>query len=107
MGGALAGAAICSIGGEASTLLHTPPIVAMAYRELFKSDLGPVLKGTLSLLVPPFAVIAQPLALVSGALYGIYSGFKHGYKKGTLNAVDSSLKDIRKYNKALGKLTKK
>ncbi|MEW6282473.1 MAG: hypothetical protein AB1758_27945 [Candidatus Eremiobacterota bacterium] len=88
--GATAGAAIDGVGIGLVTLAQTPRGVVKAYKEIWKSDMGPVQKVTVSLLVPPAAVLAAPLGVVGGAIYGLAIGAKEGYTNGVGAAVSKS-----------------
>lgn len=96
--GGIAGAAIVGGGVGAITLMRTPQGVVKAYSEIWKSDLGPVLKTTASILVPPAAVVAAPLGLVGGAVYGLATGFAEGYQKGLSESIAKSVETVGKVN---------
>ena len=102
----VAGAAIVGASVGAITALRTPQGVVKAYSEIWKSDMGPVLKTTASILVPPGAVVAAPLGLVGGVVYGMATGFAEGYKNGVSASVEQSLNQVKKYNDAVGQLVK-
>lgn len=85
--GGVAGAAIDGVGVGLVTLAQTPRGVVKAYKEIWKSDMGPVQKVTCSILVPPAAVLAAPIGVVGGALYGLAIGAKEGYQNGLGESV--------------------
>lgn len=103
--GAAAGAAIDGVGIGLVTLGQTPRGVVKAYKEIWQSDLGPVQKVTLSALVPPAAVLAAPLGVVGGALYGLAIGAKEGYTNGLGASVEKTGEAVKDWydvtNKAL------
>lgn len=97
VGGVVAGVVEgASVG--AITLVRTPQGVAKAFSEIWTSDQGPVLKTCESLLVPAAAVLAAPLGLVGGAVFGIVTGFRDGYTKGVGEAIHNSGDVVKKYN---------
>lgn len=97
--GAAAGATIDGAGVGGLTLLKTPKGLYRAYEMLAKdSHIGPVLKTTIGLLIPPAAVLATPLATVGGAVYGLYKGFGDAYRDGVSKSVENRLDDVHKYH---------
>lgn len=104
--GGIAGAAIVGGGVGAITALRTPQGVIKAYSEIWKSDMGPVLKTTASILVPPAAIVAAPLGLVGGAVYGIATGFAEGYQKGVSESIAKSVESVGKVNDGISAVLK-
>ncbi len=88
--GGAAGAVIDGVGIGAVTLVQTPRGVVKAYKEIWNSDMGPVQKVTCSILVPPAAVLAAPLGVVGGAIYGLAIGAKEGYQNGLGASVEKT-----------------
>jgi hypothetical protein len=104
--GGVAGAVIDGAGIGLITLVRTPQGVGKAYKAIWTSDQGPVLRVTESLLVPPAAIIAAPLATVGGALYGLVTGFGTGYSKGLGESINNSAKTVGKVNDAISEAFK-
>ncbi len=104
--GAAAGAAIDGVGIGLVTLGQTPRGVVKAYKEIWKSDMGPVQKVTLSVLVPPAAVLAAPLGVVGGALYGLAIGAKEGYTNGLGSSVKKTGEAVKDYYDATNEALK-
>lgn len=104
----IAGAAIVGGGVGAVVALRTPQCVIRAYEELWKSDdIGPVAKTTLSLLVPPAAIVAAPLGLVGGAVYGLGKGFAKGYSEGITPAIGSAVETVEQVNDGIREALKR
>ena len=99
--GGIAGAAIVGGGLGAVTAFRTPQGVVKAYKEIWNSDQGPVLRVTESLLVPPAAVLAAPLATVGGVVYGLVTGFANGYQKGLGESLHGSVDTVSKFNEGV------
>ncbi|MCE1247247.1 MAG: hypothetical protein LWY06_11435 [Firmicutes bacterium] len=97
--GAVAGAPVEAVGVGGLALLKTPRLTYKAYESILKSDQGPVLKTTESLLVPFAAVLAAPLCTVGAAVYGVYKGFGDAYKDGLGESVKNRFNDISEFNK--------
>ncbi len=100
--GLVAGAArgaVDAAGVGAVTLLHTPGGFMKALHEIWKSGAGLPMKTVATALTVPLAVLATPLGVVGGALYGLTYGAKDGYQKGLVPAVTKSLDDVSKYNR--------
>lgn len=93
------GAVIDGAGIGLSTLANTPRGLIHTYRDVWKSDQGPVLKTFESLLLPAAAILAPPIALVGGTLYGLFSGSVHGYHDGLGASLSSAMHDVTTFNK--------
>jgi len=104
--GAAAGAVIEGVGTGLTTAVHTPGGFVRAYKEIFRSDeMGPVLKTTAGLLVPPAAVLASPLVTIGGTVYGTYKGFTDTYSenRGFKENISERLNDVKQWNRFLTK----
>ncbi|MBI2264400.1 MAG: hypothetical protein HYU64_04425 [Armatimonadetes bacterium] len=97
--GAAVGAVVDGVGAGAITLVETPKGVYKAYKALLTSDSGPVIKTTGSLLVPPAAILAAPVATVGGGLYGLYKGFGDAYRDGVITSAKNRIEDLKSYAK--------
>lgn len=104
--GGVAGAVIDGAGIGLITAVRTPQGVFRVYKEIWTSDQGPVLRVTESILVPPAALLAAPLATVGGALYGLVTGFGAGYSKGLSESLDKSFETVSQYNKMVSEALK-
>lgn len=91
--------AIDGVGIGASTLIHTPRAAFKAGKALWESDAALPLKVIGTALIPPTAVIAAPLGLVGGALYGLATGAHAGYTKGYGEAVSNAVETVGDFNK--------
>ncbi|MGE0491571.1 MAG: hypothetical protein AB7S38_20335 [Vulcanimicrobiota bacterium] len=100
--GATAGV-VDGLGIGAVTLLHTPRALFKCYDEMWSSEASLPLKVVGSALLPVAAVIATPLGLVGGAVYGIATGAYKGYTKGYGEAVSSSVDVVKDYNQMVDK----
>lgn len=98
--GAAAGAVIDGVGVGAITLVNTPRATVKAFRTILKDeDHGPIWKTTVGLLVPPVAILATPIGLVGGALWGLGTGAAKGYSEGLGESLTNSVDNVRKFNK--------
>lgn len=91
--------AIDGVGIGASVLLHTPRAAFKAGEALWESDASLPLKVIGTALIPPTAVIATPLGIVGGALYGLATGAHAGYTKGYGEAVSNAVETVGDFNK--------
>lgn len=97
--GAAAGAVIDGVGVGAVTLVNTPRALVKAFRTLARDeDHGPIWKTTVGVLIPPVALLATPLGVVGGALWGLGTGAAKGYSEGLGPSVKGSVDTVRKYN---------
>jgi hypothetical protein len=96
--GAIAGGIIDGIGVGATTMLHTPRAVYRAYQKIKDSDMGPVMKSSLGIMVLPSALMATPVATTAGALYGAYRGYQEANSQGISPAIKNRLDDVTKYH---------
>ncbi|GEM_PF-1752647 len=105
--GAAAGAVIDGVGVGGLTLAKTPKGAYRIYEAILKSDQGPVLKTTESLLAPIAIALASPLATVGGAVYGVYKGFADAYKEGLVDSVKNRAHDVKEFHEATAKFLDK
>jgi hypothetical protein len=104
LGGALIGAGIEGVGNTASSLVNLPKATALAAKALWNTQLiGPVLKTSLTALLP-VAVIATPIITCLGSVgYGLFEGFQTGMEKGLGSAVKETAKDVKHFHQDIAK----
>jgi len=100
--GAAAGATIETVGNTASSLVNLPKATYHAAKTIWKTDvIGPVLKTSLTALLP-VAVAATPALVALGSLgFGIFRGFSEGMEHGLGQAVKASVKDVKSFHNDL------
>ncbi|MHC9542061.1 MAG: hypothetical protein AB9903_21340 [Vulcanimicrobiota bacterium] len=100
--GAAIGATIETVGNTASSLVNLPKATFHAAKTIWKTDvIGPVLKTSLTALLP-VAVAATPALVALGSLgFGIFRGFSEGMEHGLGEAVKASAKDVKTFHKDL------
>ena len=97
--GGLAGTVIGGVGHGAITARHELPFYKNAMKTLWKTDgMGPILKGTITAVSIPVAVLAVPLATIGGALWGLGESMGKGYQKGVKAAVKGAVDRVKKSN---------
>jgi len=104
--GGVAAGAVDGVGIGLITLVRTPQGTFKLLSEIWKSDQGPVLKTTETLLVPLGVVLATPLATVAGAVYGLATGAKEGYTNGLGAAAKKAGENVKDYWEATGEMLK-
>jgi hypothetical protein len=102
LAGAVAGATIETVGNTASSLVNLPKATFHAGRTIWATDMiGPVLKTSLTALLP-VAVVATPVVVALGSLgYGLFHGFGEGVEHGVGEAVKATAKDVKTFHKDL------
>ncbi|MDQ7821233.1 MAG: hypothetical protein RDV48_00425 [Candidatus Eremiobacteraeota bacterium] len=101
---AVAGAGIETVGNTASSLVNLPKAVYHAGRTIWMTDtIGPVLKTTLTALLP-VATVAAPIIVAVGSLgYGMFHGFGEGVEHGFGSAVKATADDVKHFHNDLAK----
>ncbi|MGV8121498.1 MAG: hypothetical protein AB2L14_17200 [Candidatus Xenobiia bacterium LiM19] len=100
--GAVTGATIEAVGNTASSLVNLPKATFHAARTIWKTDvIGPVLKTSLTALLP-VAVVATPIVVALGSIgFGLFRGFSEGMEHGLGEAVKASAKDVKTFHNDL------
>jgi hypothetical protein len=97
--GAVAGAAIETVGNTAGAVYHSAIGTAEAYRSLWKTEaIGPWLKGSIAMLIPVATVAVPVLTAIGSAGVGLYRGFTQGIQNGLGGAIEASVKDVKDFN---------
>ena len=91
-------AAVGAVGIGATTALHLPGGFLRASSEIWKSDAALPLKVGGQTLAGAAAVLAVPLGVVGGALYGLGNGAYKGYTEGFVAGNKETLKGIGDYH---------
>ena len=100
-------AVIDGVGIGASTLVNTPRAYVKVSQELWQSDTALPLKVGGQFLATAAAVVATPLGVVGGALYGLGKGAFNGYQQGFIEANVSAAKDVAKFHDAVSEFVRK
>ena len=101
--GILAGAVsagITAVGAGVSVAINTPKAVVKAMSEVWDadSDFNLPAKVGATVMTAPAAVLAAPLGVAGGALYGLGVGTYDAYNKGFGTAVKEQVDDVKKLN---------
>lgn len=100
--GAVAGAAIETVGNTVGSVGHAAVGTVEAYRSLWKTEaIGPVLKASLAALLPVATVAIPVLTAIGSAGVGLYRGFTEGIHNGLGGAIEAAGKDVKLFNKEL------
>jgi len=91
-------AAVGAVGIGATTALHTPGGFVRATSEIWKSDAALPLKVGGQVLAGGAAVLAVPLGVVGGAVYGLGMGAYKGYTEGFVAGNKETLEGIGDYH---------
>lgn len=94
VGGAI-GLVVDGAGMGLMGLAKTPKALYKIYRALDKSDLGPVKKTAVGLMIPPLVCLAAPVGLVAGAVYGMVVCSKEAYTNGIGSAARKSVENLQ------------
>ncbi|MBS2037371.1 hypothetical protein JST97_20450 [bacterium] len=99
----VASAAIDGVGVGGSVLLNTPKAYFNVSKALWKSEAALPLKVGGQFLATAGLVLAAPLGVVGGALYGLGKGAYNGYTEGVLGGVKAAGQDVAEFHKAASK----
>jgi hypothetical protein len=97
----VASAAIDGVGIGGTALLHLPQAYGKVTKEIWKSDAALPLKVGGQFLATAGAVLAVPLGVVGGALYGLGKGAFNGYQHGLVEATKMAGQDVAKVHEQL------
>lgn len=107
LGGALAGAAIETVGNTGSALLSlikptSDNAIYRAGKAIWKTPMiGPVLKTSISILLP-VAVVATPVLTALGSLgVGMFRGAAEGAEHGFKAAIKETAGDVKRFHKEI------
>lgn len=99
VGGAIGGA-VQGVGIGASSLVRAPQMTKEVLKGVWQSKmLGPVLKTTLTPVVLAAGVISPVFAVLGGALYGMFEGFKEGAEKNPMAVFPASAETVKTFHK--------
>ena len=100
--GAVAGAAIETVGNTVGSVGHTAVGTVEAYRSLWKTEaIGPVLKASIAALIPVAAIAVPVLTAIGSAGFGMYRGFTEGIRGGLGGSIEAAGKDVKEFNREL------
>ncbi len=100
--GAVAGAAIETVGNTVGSVGHAAVGTVEAYRSLWKTEaIGPVLKASIAALIPVATVAVPVLTAIGSAGFGLYRGFTEGIRNGLGGAIEAAGKDVKSFNREL------
>lgn len=99
----VASAAIDGVGVGASVLVNTPKAYFNLSKSLWKSEAALPLKVGGQFLATAGLVLAAPLGVVGGVLYGLGKGAYNGYTEGVLGGVKAAGHDVAEFHKAASK----
>lgn len=99
----VASAAIDGAGVGASVLVNTPEAYWNGTKAIWKSDMALPLKVGAQFLGTAAAILATPLGVVGGVLYGLGKGAYNGYSEGVLPGIGHAGKDVAEFHKTARK----
>ena len=97
----VANTAVGAVGIGLSTASQVPEAFVTANRAISASDMGLPLKTVSHAVSLPLAVVAAPLGVVGGALFGLGSGAYYGYTDGLVDSFKKTGEHIGDYHKAV------
>jgi hypothetical protein len=86
-----------------STASQIPEAFITANRAINQSDMGLPLKTVSHIVTVPLAVVAAPLGVAGGALFGLGSGAYHGYNDGFVDSFKKTGDYVGEYHKMVDK----
>ena len=99
----VASAAIDGVGVGGSVLVNTPKAYYNLSKELWKSEAALPLKVGGQVLATAGLVLAAPLGVVGGVLYGLGKGAYNGYTEGVLGGIKGAGQDVAEFHKMASK----
>jgi hypothetical protein len=100
VGSAITGGIITSVGATGSMLYNLPRATVEAGKTIWKTDMiGPVLKTTLTALLPVAVAAAPALSLIAGIGVGMFVGFDEVVEHDSFSeATKKSLKNVKEFH---------
>ena len=98
----VANGALGAVGFGAATIRHLPSAFVNVNKAISASDMGAPLKTVSHIMTAPLAVVAAPLGLLGGALFGLVSGAYNGYNDGLGESLEKTGDYLKTYNKYAG-----
>jgi hypothetical protein len=92
-----------AVGIGLSTASQIPEAFITANRAIHHSDMGLPLKTVSHVVSLPLAVVAAPLGVVGGALFGLGAGAYHGYNDGFVDSFKKTAEYVGDYHKMVDK----
>lgn len=89
------------VGIGLSTASQIPEAFVTANRAIHQSDLGLPLKTVSHAVSLPLAVLAAPIGVAGGALFGLGSGAYFGYQDGLVESFKKTGELVQEYHKAV------
>lgn len=99
----VANGALGAVGFGGATLRHLPEAFIAVNKAIAHSDMGAPLKTVSHIMTAPLAVVAAPLGLLGGALFGLGVGAYNGYNEGFGESIEKTGDYIKTYNDYAGK----
>ena len=99
----VASAAIDGVGVGGSVLANTPKAYYSLSKSLWKSDAALPLKVGGQVLATAGLVLAAPLGVVGGVLYGLGKGAYNGYTEGVPGGIKGAGHDVSEFHKMASK----
>ncbi len=91
------------VGIGLSTASQIPEAFITANRAINQSEMGLPLRTVSHAVSVPLAVVAAPLGVVGGALFGLGAGAYHGYTDGLAESFKKNVEYIGEYHKMVDK----
>lgn len=89
------------VGIGLSTASQIPEAFITANKAINKSDMGLPLKTVSHVVSLPLAVLAAPIGVAGGALFGLGSGAFYGYQDGLVDSFKKTAEHVGDYHKAV------
>ncbi|MFA7483006.1 MAG: hypothetical protein WC314_21030 [Vulcanimicrobiota bacterium] len=99
VGAGLGNTVVGGVGIGLSTASQIPEAFITANRAIHQSDMGMPLKTVSHAVSLPLAVLAAPLGVVGGALFGLGAGAYHGYNDGFVESFQKNVEYVGEYHK--------